>query len=228
MMSTPLHRHSPNADISTSLRTLSPNSNMSTPPRQFLQNSNMSSPLSQNSDVFSPLSQYSEVFSPFDQQSPNTDMSTPPHASSPNSSSKNPSYKGLFPGSPISKDEGWYLIMSYGIQNHLSYKAIINLLELLNKLCPAPNDLPPSFYVLKQHYHHLHGNYFSKKFCSVCESEVASKATRCINNHCHQKKAELCQYIGLSCEQNIKEIYEGNLHYNHTTTVNNPFLILCS
>ena len=64
----------------------------------------------------------------------------------------------LFPGSPVTKGKGWEMIMSFSITNRLSSNGITNLLHLFNELCPAPNHLPPSFYLLNR-YHKEHKNF---------------------------------------------------------------------
>ena len=85
---------------------------------------------------------------------------------SPTPSSSN---ETLFQGSQVSKDDGWHLIMSYNIQNHLSYKAITKLLELLKKLCTTPNNLPPCLEkALPSHA----WNFYTQTFCSECEMEL--------------------------------------------------------
>ena len=126
----------------------------------------------------------------------------------------------LYVESLVSKCEGWNLIMSFAIDNKLSYNAITNLLDLLYRLLPSPNKLPSSTYMLKKYYQEKKESFFKKLYCSECSEELTTEKF-CSNHRCRQKRAEVCQYIGLPFEVTIRDIYEGMyiIHIVHTLPV---------
>ena len=124
------------------------------------------------------------------------------------SSRANDLLEPLFPGSPVTKGKGWELIMCFAITNRLSFNGISNLLNLLILLCPAPNHLPPSFYLLSQ-YHNKYKNYKQQLYCSECNEEVSHTDKTCKSVECKQKRAEVCEYVEVAFEAHLQQIYEG-------------------
>lgn len=114
----------------------------------------------------------------------------------------------LFPGSPVTKGEGWELIMCFAITNRLSFNGITNLLNLFNELCPVPNHLPPSFYLLNQ-YHSEHKNFKQRLYCSECNEEISRTNNTCKSVECKQKQAEVCEFVEVAFEAHLQQIYEG-------------------
>lgn len=123
-------------------------------------------------------------------------------------SSRANEFEPLFPGSPVTKGKGWELIMCFAITNRLSFNGISSLLNLLTLLCPAPNHLPPSFYLLSQ-YHNKHKNYKQKLYCSECNEEISHTDKTCKSVECKQKRAEVCEYVEVAFEAHLQQIYEG-------------------
>lgn len=132
----------------------------------------------------------------------------------------------LYEESLVSKCEGWDLIMSFAISNRLSYNAITNLLDLLYRLLPSPNNLPSSIYKLKKYYEEKKESFVKKFYCSECSEELTTEKF-CSNVRCRQKRAEVCQYVGLPFEVTIRDIYEG-ISYMHVACMHECMTVVCN
>ena len=114
----------------------------------------------------------------------------------------------LYPGASLTTDDSWHAIMQFSVENTLPYRCIEKLLDLLRIHCPAPNNLPSSFYKLKKHYDNQYHSFTRKQFCSLCNSEVPL-GEHCSRRQCRQMKAELCQNYTLNFDDSLRQICEG-------------------
>ena len=81
--------------------------------------------------------------------------------------------KPLYEGSKITVATAVFAVMEFCINNHLSYKAMDDLLKLLQLLCISPNRLPGSVYLFKKIFKQFKGEeYNSTKVCCQCKEKV--------------------------------------------------------
>ena len=66
-------------------------------------------------------------------------------------------------------------IMEFCLHNGLTYKAIDDLLKLLQIICASPNKLPRSIFVLKKFFDQFTSmNYEHHRICSSCKESSES------------------------------------------------------
>ena len=88
-------------------------------------------------------------------------------------------YQPLYSGAEITACGAICAIMQFCTTYKLSYTAIGGLLRLLIILCPTPNHLPRSFYMLKKFFEQFQSKYTHSKYCIACENLLSDCA--CIN-----------------------------------------------
>ena len=77
-------------------------------------------------------------------------------------------FEPLYSGSTISFCGAVCSIMQFCMTYKLSYTAIGELLKLLQLLCPMPNKLPPSVFLLKKFFNCFKMSYDYSNLCSNC------------------------------------------------------------
>ena len=77
-------------------------------------------------------------------------------------------FNKIYDGSTISVCSLNCCVMKFAIKHSLTYKAIDDLLDLLNFVCPKPNLLPSSIYKLKQFFKQYESQTSSKRYCIKC------------------------------------------------------------
>ena len=71
----------------------------------------------------------------------------------------------------------FFAIMQFCIAHRLSYSTISSLLHLLFFLCPAPNMLPASLYMLKKFFSQFRSHHDYNRVCLKCQgTECSNKA----------------------------------------------------
>uniref|UniRef100_A0A1X7TMH1 Uncharacterized protein n=1 Tax=Amphimedon queenslandica TaxID=400682 RepID=A0A1X7TMH1_AMPQE len=115
----------------------------------------------------------------------------------------------LYDGSKINVQTSWYAMMKYAMSNHLSYKAIEDLISLMQIHCPKPNKLPPNFYHLKKELEKLQ-SYTVQHFCADCHLKISSEMLKCSNKKC---SGRVCDMVLLPLENCIRELYEKHDHF---------------
>ena len=85
-------------------------------------------------------------------------------------------FKPLYSGSSVTVCGAICSIMQYCIAYKLSYSAIGELLKLLQLLCPTPNHLPSSVFLLKKFFNSFKMKYNDNNLCSNCDAK---------REHCH-------------------------------------------
>lgn len=89
----------------------------------------------------------------------------------------------VYSGSTLTVGAAVCAIMEFCIRNNLTYKAIDELLKLLQILCVSPNRLPKSVFILKKFFNHFNSTEYShyemcsncKEKCEVCVCNKPSK-----------------------------------------------------
>lgn len=96
-------------------------------------------------------------------------------------------YQPLYNGAEITICGAICAIMQFCTTYKLSYSAISGLLKLLIVLCPTPNHLPKSFYMLKKFFEQFQSNYEHSKYCVNCNHTVSncicSNKSNCNTGH---------------------------------------------
>lgn len=113
----------------------------------------------------------------------------------------------VFENSRVSVAAAWHGVMDFAIHNHLSYSALDELLKLLTFISPDPNHLPMSLHRLKRQY--SSNNLNGTKFCSECLQVVPPTQNNCASRLCKEMKAEVCWFIHVPIENQIKILFEG-------------------
>jgi len=90
-------------------------------------------------------------------------------------------YQPLYSGAEITICGAICAIMQFCTTYKLSYSAIGNLLKLLIILCPTPNHLPKSFYMLRKFFEQFQSNYKHSKYCTNCNLTVCD--CNCANSY---------------------------------------------
>ena len=80
------------------------------------------------------------------------------------------SFQKIYNGSNISVCGFNCMVMKFANKHNLTYSAIGELLELLNIICPRPNEIPTSIYKLKKFFKQFENNSScSRIFCANCK-----------------------------------------------------------
>ena len=117
----------------------------------------------------------------------------------------------LYPGVVLSICAAICAIMTYAINNKLSYSAIETLLKLLHLLCPASNHLPSSLNKLKIFFQNFTSNYEKRCMCEECKHTLNKKES------CHGKDGCLSQ---VPVEKALKTIVQSKLLIIHSRSRN--------
>ena len=95
-------------------------------------------------------------------------------------------FEPLYPGATLTVCGAFCVIMQFCIANKLPYTGITDLLKLLSLLCPSPNQIPSSVYILKKFFEHFRPSHKHNKICIDCQSafviikSTSQKLTLCI------------------------------------------------
>ena len=209
-----------------SQRVISPNSSEPplSPSNSFNSSPDSPPPLSPSNSSEPPLSPLNSSRTPL----------SPFHSSLPllSPSNSSPSHRDsifqqpLYVGAPISTQGSWEAIMEYSIENNLTYSATEKLLKLINNYCITPNNLLISLYRLKSHYEEGYHHLTRKEFCSCCNDELY-RQQQCTKRWCKQSRSEVCQYLVLDFEDDLKQMYEGKIKhvYNRFILLVDSFLV---
>ena len=87
------------------------------------------------------------------------------------------SFEPLYNGSTVTVCGAYFCIMKYAKIAKLPYKAIEELLNLLQVICPSSNKLPKSLHQLKKFFHKFTAPYTCSKVCSECSSLAMEQQT---------------------------------------------------
>ena len=77
-------------------------------------------------------------------------------------------FSPLYNGSSVTLCGAVSAIMNFCTSAKLSYVAIEKLLKLLDLLCPSPNCLPRSVYLLKKFFKRFKFEYSLNEYCAEC------------------------------------------------------------
>ena len=112
-------------------------------------------------------------------------------------------YQPLYAGSEITVCGAICAIMQFCTAYKLSYTAIGGLLRLLITLCPTPNRLPKSFYMLKKFFEQFQSNYDHSKYCITCENPLSHCV--CINKN----QSSIGHIVHLDIQKPLEIIISG-------------------
>ena len=118
----------------------------------------------------------------------------------------------LHKDSQISADASWCFIMEFALSNHLTYKSISSLIDLIEIHCPKPNKCPSSLYKLKSYFSALLKDPEKFTFCCNCWNSVQS-GSKCNSRVCKKANASVCYFVLLPFDDDLKNSYTGKYMY---------------
>ena len=110
------------------------------------------------------------------------------------------SFEPLYNGSTVTVCGAYFCIMKYAKIAKLPYKAIEELLNLLQVICPSSNKLPKSLHQLKKFFHKFTAPYTCSKVCSECSSPCHGTA------NCENCSSEYGNMIHISIAKSLQTI----------------------
>jgi len=106
----------------------------------------------------------------------------------------------LFEGSSLSITSFNCCFMKVAIKNNLSYNAMDDLLDLFAYVCPKPNSVPSSIYMLKKFFKNYEDDAKTAMYCTNCE---------CLKDKCKCENPVLGHIVSVPVEKPIKSILCG-------------------
>ena len=88
-------------------------------------------------------------------------------------------FEPLYDGADITICGAYCCIMQFASANKLSYTAISELIKLLHVLCPVPNKLPSSFYMLKKFFKQFNVDFEHQRICTICSTPMEVGESNC-------------------------------------------------
>ena len=136
----------------------------------------------------------------------NPDDSSPVSPSHYDSSFESQIFEPVYPGAAITVCGAFCAIMQFCTANKLSYAAITDLLKLLALLCPAPNMLPTSLYMLKKFFNQFRPHHHYKKICLKCQS------SECSNSDHLSDSNNTADVVHLDIQKALQKVISGKTH----------------
>ena len=112
----------------------------------------------------------------------------------------------IYDGSALSVCAFNCYVMKFAIKHCLTYKAIDDLLDLLNFLCPKPNRMPSSIYKLQRFFKQHESQTSNKLYCTKCDK---------LYDDCDCGKpdsANIGHLVNISIDKPLQAVLSGNNH----------------
>ena len=126
-------------------------------------------------------------------------------------------FKPLYDGANITICGAYCAIMEFKRACRLPFSAISVLLQLLQLLCPAGNQLPRSVYQLKKFFKKHSSQHNKRTFCPQCHTELNRKQQKCTNAGC--QGGEPNSLITLKPDRAISNIFKRKYNTNFWFTL---------
>ena len=124
-------------------------------------------------------------------------------------------FEPLYDGADITICGAYCCIMQFASSNNLSFTAISELIKLLHILCPVPNKLPSSLYMLKKFFKQFNVAFKHQQICTTCSTPIEtgdSNCPTCTDNGVYNPEA-VGDLLHIPIQKSLKTVISSKLPY---------------